>query len=355
MMKHFYRLLISSVILSFVLTPMSTFAGNKDRAGEAGAGQLLINPWARSNGLGGSNSAMVRGLEAQFLNVAGITHTNKTELIFTHTNYLKGTGTTISAFGLSQRLGENGGVFALSVVSFNYGDVDITTVDQPDGGIGTYSPKQSNINISYAKTFSKSISGGINIKIVSESISNVKASTVAIDAGIQYVTGKRDQLKFGVALKNVGPNLQFSGDGLSFRGYVPGQANAMTVNQRSAGFELPSLIRLGMSYDIDIADDHELTPTYTFTSNSFTNDQHALGLRYSFSKYLVLRLGYVIENGIWDEAERMSANTGLAAGVSVQVPFNRKKKDSGGFSIDYAYQDTNPFAGTHSIGVRIYL
>jgi hypothetical protein len=351
-MKHFYRLLISSIILSFVLVPDYSFAGNKDRAGEAGAGQLLINPWARSNGLGGSNSSMAEGLEAQFLNVAGIAHTKKTELIFSNTTYLKGSGTNIAAFGLTQRLGENGGVIGLSVVSFSYGDIDITTVDQPEGGIGTFSPKQSNINISYAKSFSHSIYGGINIKIVSESISNVKASTVAIDAGIQYITGKKKQLKFGVALKNVGPNMQYSGDGLSFRGFVPGQANAMTINQRSASFELPSLIRLGMSYDFEFSEKMKLTPAYTFTSNSFTNDQHALGLRFGFGQILVLRAAYVFEKGIFDDAERMSAYTGLKAGVSLEVPIN---KEGGGISIDYAYQSSNPFSGSHSIGIRIHL
>jgi len=352
-MKHFYRLLISSILLSFVLAPISTYAGNKDRAGEAGAGQLLINPWARSSGLGGSNSSLVKGLEAQFLNVAGLAHTTKTEIIFAHTTYLKGTNTTISSFGLSQRLGENAGVIGLSVVSFSYGDIDITTTDQPEGGIGTFSPRQSNINLSYAKTFSHSIYAGVNIKLVSESISNLKASTVAIDAGIQYVTGKRDQLKFGVALKNVGPNMQYNGDGLSFRGFVPGQANAMTVNQRSAGFELPSLIRLGISYDIELAEKHILTPTYTFTSNSFTNDQHALGLRYAFAKLLVLRVAYVYENGIWDDALRMTAHTGLTAGASIDVPLN--KKIGSGISIDYAYQASNPYGGTHSLGLRIHL
>jgi hypothetical protein len=351
-MKHFYRLLISSIILGFVLVPGYTYAGNKDRAGEAGAGQLLINPWARSNGLGGSNAASVRGLEAQFLNVAGIAHTRKTELIFSNTTYLKGTGTNIAAFGLTQRLGENGGVIGLSVVSFSYGDIPITTVDQPEGGIGTFSPKQSNINISYAKSFSHSIYGGINIKIVSESISNVKASTVAIDAGIQYITGKKKQMKFGVSLKNVGPNMQYSGDGLSFRGFVPGQVNAMTVNQRSASFELPSLIKLGMAYDFELAEKMKLTPSYTFTSNSFTNDQHSVGLRFSFGQILVLRAGYTFESDLFDDELRMTAHTGLAAGASVEVPIN---KEGGGISVDYAYQASNPYSGTHSIGIRIHL
>ena len=46
-------------------------AGNPERRGQAGASQLLINPYARNSGMVGSNSAKVRGIEAQFLNIAG--------------------------------------------------------------------------------------------------------------------------------------------------------------------------------------------------------------------------------------------------------------------------------------------
>lgn len=68
-------------LLSLALST-SVFAGNGDRAGEAGAAQLLINPWTRSSGMGAANSASVMGLEALYSNVAGIAFTNKTELVF---------------------------------------------------------------------------------------------------------------------------------------------------------------------------------------------------------------------------------------------------------------------------------
>jgi hypothetical protein len=57
-----------------------SFAGNEDRAGQAGATELLINPWTRSSGWGGINIANVRGLESQFNNVAGLAFTTKTDI-----------------------------------------------------------------------------------------------------------------------------------------------------------------------------------------------------------------------------------------------------------------------------------
>ena len=52
----------------------------EERVGQAGAFELLINPWARSSGLSGANTASVRGIESVYLNVAGLTGTDKTEI-----------------------------------------------------------------------------------------------------------------------------------------------------------------------------------------------------------------------------------------------------------------------------------
>jgi hypothetical protein len=66
-MNNLYKFLIAFLIIT-IASPV--FAGNKDRSGQAGASELLINPWARSAGWGNSNMARVRGLEAMWGNVA---------------------------------------------------------------------------------------------------------------------------------------------------------------------------------------------------------------------------------------------------------------------------------------------
>ena len=82
----------------------------------------------------------------------------------------------------------------------------------------------------------ENIYGGLNIKLISESIPNLNATGFAIDAGIQYVTGAKDNLKFGISLKNIGPRMSFSGDGLTFREYVDPNYQ-MAVSHNSAEFE----------------------------------------------------------------------------------------------------------------------
>ncbi len=343
---------LTAVILAgFMLLPLTHgVAGNKDRSGQAGASELLINPWARSSGWGNANVASVRGLEGVFMNIAGTAFVPRTELIFAHTTYMKGSDVNIMTFGFTQKAGESGAI-SMAVMSMNFGDIDITTVAQPDGGVGTFSPSLMNINLGYAKAFSNSIFGGINIKIISESIADISAQGLAIDVGIQYVTGAAENIKFGITLKNIGPTMKFSGDGLSFRGFIPGQETQFTVEQRSEEFELPSTLSIGAAYDFLFEGNSRLTLAGNFQSNSFTKDQIILGAEYALKEVLMLRAGYAYEDGILSDADRTSVYTGPTAGVTVEIPLNKESGST--FGIDYSYRATNPFSGTHSIGARI--
>ena len=351
------------LVTTAMFTAGSLFAGNEDRAGEAGASELLINPWTKSVGFGGANSSSVIGLEAMHHNVAGLAFTRQTELMFTHKRWLVGSDIKVNSFGFAQRVGESG-VLGVGVMSMDFGDIMITEVNLPEGGVGNFSPSYLNIGVSYAKEFSNSIYGGITMKVISESISNVSAQGAAFDAGIRYVTGENQQIKFGIALRNVGPPMKYEGDGLSFRVQDPNADYSATQNHRAAKYELPSLVNIGASYDFymspkvdsvsnEISSMHKLTLAGTFTSNSFTKDQYRLGLEYAFKSMFMLRGAYVLEDGTWfDKDKRTTAYTGPAAGMSFVAPLNKKGTT---FSIDYAYQFTENFDGTHSIGVRIDL
>ena len=354
-MKNFYKYLIALITASIIILPtMQVTAGNKDRSGQAGAAELLINPWARSSGWGGVNIANVNGLEGMFNNVAGIAFTPKTELIFSYTDWMKGADISIMNFGITQRVSESG-VFGLSVMSMNFGDIDITTIDNPEGGIGQFSPRYLNFALAYGKAFSNSIFGGLTLKVINESIADATAQGIAIDAGIQYVTGEQENIKFGISLRNVGPKMKFSGDGYSLATFIQGNDNQFTTTQRGASFELPTQLNIGVAYDF-LFEESRFTLAGSFFSNSFTKDQFSLGAEYSFRDYVQLRAAYTYEEGIYEEITdpaRSNANKGLSAGFTVQVPLN--KETGSVFAVDYSYRPTDHFDGIHAIGARFTL
>lgn len=379
-MKRIYLILLITV-LGLISTDL--FAGNWQRAGQAGASQLLINPWARSSGFGGANVACVTGYESMHLNVAGMAFTKKLEVGFNNSQYFVGTGIQVNSAALAVRVGENS-VLGAMVEAFNWGEIEKTSETMPEGGFGTFKPGYTVIGLSYAREFSNSIFGGITVKIINESIDNLSATGFAFDAGIQYITGfgkdkagnrKRDNLHFGITMKNVGSTMKYSGDGMAFVGMSP-TGTLMSVENRSQEYELPSLIKIGFSYHIKLAakideeeetvySNHNLAIALNFTSNSFTNDQFHFGLEYSFMEYLFIRGGYTYERGLYSVDNCMTAFSGPSVGITLQAPL--KKKEEGTkyglnttscstrpvIGVDYSYRFTNVFGGVHTFGLRV--
>jgi len=346
--KQLFPVLLTGLL---ALCSSSASAGNEQRSGQAGATELLINPWARSSGWGGINTASVQGLEATFLNVAGLAGTENTEFIFASTSYLF--DMQVSAFGFSKSLGGDA-VLGLAISSISFGDIEITTPDAPQGTGATYAPVVMNIGLSYAKKFTDNISGGATVRMISESTPDMKASAMSLDAGIQYVAGANRQMKFGVSLKNVGPKMKFEGDGNGVRltnDDAHGQEYDQTYELRSDAFELPSLLNIGGSYDFTIDQDSRITLAGNFTSNSFTKDQYGVGVEYGYKSYFMLRTGYVYEDGIFDFETRSTVFTGLNAGFTLEIPLSSGTN----FGIDYSFRKASPLASPHTIGARITL
>jgi hypothetical protein len=340
------------IIVMLIISSGCMIAGNPDRAGSAGAGHLLINPWARSAGLANSPMASIRGAEAMFMNVAGLAFVKKTELVFSNNQYLVGTGIRINALVFAQKVGESGAL-GISVTNMNFGDIEITENDLPEGGIGSFSPNYTNIGLSYAKGFSKSIYGGLTMRLISESIYNVRAQGVSFDAGIRYVTGEKDKVRFGITLRNVGPPMRYRGDGMSVTATIPtggATSQSLTLENRSEKYELPSLVNVGFAYDFIFSEKMKLTANGQFTSNSFTNDQIGFGGELNFRDRFIGRLGYQWEAGVASKEERTTVFTGPTAGLTVQLMTGENGTIMG---LDYSYRVTNPFAGVHSMGLHI--
>ena len=377
------RIYLVSILLILSLISTDLFAGNWQRAGQAGASQLLVNPWARSSGFGEANVACVTGYESMHLNVAGLAFTKKLEVGFNNSQYFAGSGIQVNAAALAVRVGENS-VLGAMVDMFNWGEIIRTTENLPEGGIGTFKPGYTVIGLSYAREFSNSIYGGITVKMINEHIDNLSANGFALDAGIQYITGfgkdkagnrNRDNIHFGITMKNVGTTMKYSGDGMSFVGVSP-TGTSMSVENRSQEYELPSLIKIGFSYHIRLAakideDDetvysnNNLAIALNFTSNSFTKDQFHIGLEYSFMEYLFIRAGYTYEKGLYSVSDCTTAFSGPSAGITLQAPL--KKKEEGAkyglnttsvstrpvIGVDYSYRFTNILGGVHTFGLRV--
>lgn len=343
MVKIYKKVLLFAAVLASGVV----MAGNPDRQGEAGANQLLINPWARSAGLHSINIGSVSGTEAMYLNVAGLSRMRSTELNLSHTRYLEGAELGVNALGFARKLGK--GAFGVSLVAFDMGDLDFTTENNPEGGT-TFSPSFFNLGLSYSHSFDSKVSVGITAKLVNESATSVSAKAFAIDAGVQYVAGDDDNFKFGISLRNVGSKMRFTGEGLSKS--LPNPGPNFDYNnvyyERSAIYDLPSQLNIGASYDWILGRNSRLSALGNFTSNAFSRDQVGFGLELKIKELFAIRSAYKFEFDS-NEIERTLDN-GLSAGMSVALPLGKNSENR--VALDYAYRSTFVYRGTHNVALR---
>lgn len=378
-----------AALLSAVM-PYGAWAGNRDRSGQAGAQHLLIDPWAKTNGMANANVAEIRGLESVFSNVAGLSFIKKSEFAFNRTQYLAGShaGISINSIGLGLHLGKNGkdyGTLGVSFFSQNFGEIPITTVAQPEGGLGTFSPTLTAIGLHYAKMFNHFIYGGASVKLINERFSDLSATGFAIDAGVQYVAGKYENFKIGVSLQNIGLPMSYKGDGISVSAALSDEDYLQTLEMRAAEYEMPSLLGIGVSYDFLIfggeyknmskedreaegltRDDatHRITLCGSFIANSYSADVKAVGIEYGFMNYFMVRAGYSLTNvettrtpeGKLDAILFNSESffTGPSLGATAVIPLAKGNRGSRIY-IDYAYRFTNRWKGNHCIGIKVSL
>src|SRR5690606_25993494 len=156
--------------------------------------------------------------------------------------------------------------------------------------------------------------------LISESIADLSAFGVALDAGVQYVTGPQDNFKFGVSIRNVGTPMRFGGEGLSTRSSNPqgSPSYELTYDQRAASFDLPSLLNIGLSCHFSLKTVHRLSVVGNFTSHSFSRDEIGAGMEYSYKDHVFFRGSYKMEVGRTAVgSSQQSVYDGLSLGIGL--------------------------------------
>ena len=270
-----------------LLIATSIYAGDVARKGTSGAEEVLIPVGARGIATGGSFLANVTGLESLFYNPAGLDVNPQTEAMFSYITYLA--DIDISYFAIGTSLGDFGSI-AFDLKTLDFGDIPVTTIQFPDGTGDTYSPSFITLGFSYSKVLTDRIAIGTNMKLLNESIGNTSASGFAVDAGVQYRFSP--ELMIGAAVKNIGTNMNYSGDDLAARTVIPG-----TIPGSSSGsyeiitepFLIPSSFQLSLTYAFNFDEQNKLLMAGAYTANNSYEDQANIGLEYGFMENFFVR------------------------------------------------------------------
>ncbi len=334
------KIILSFISLAVILTSLE--AGTSKRKGTAGAEELRIPVGSRGVALGGGVVAEVNGVDALYWNPAGASFTNKSaEAIFSHVSWIA--DLKVNYLAVIANFG-GVGVFGISLKSLDFGQIPITTVNEPEGTGETFSPTFLTAAVSYSKRMTDRIYVGANLKLVTERILRESATGFAVDIGLQYRL--ESGLRFGAVMKNVGGNMRFDGPDLEWGIVIPGSEPGAPVRSLRVplqSFELPAAFELGFAYNFKVGEVHSLTFAGSFQNNNFSLDEYKAGLEYAFSNILFLRFGYSYVN----ETDYIFNSPSF--GVGLNIPLGGSLEAS----VEYTYRKVKFFDNNQFLTLRV--
>lgn len=335
-------------------------AGSDGRKGTAGASELMIPVGARGAALGSAVAGDVDGVEAMYYNPAGIAGLGATDVLFTHTQYFA--DMKLNYAGIASKVGGMG-VIGIGAKVLSVGDIIVTTEQAPDGTGEILQPTFTVMNLTWGKAFTDRVNFGATMNYVSENVANNTANGVAFDFGVQYATDWHG-FKLGMAMKNVGTSMKFSGPGFEILARDPGadpNAGNRGWSISASSFEMPSYFSLASSYDVVHNGQQKFTALAAFQNNNFSGDQLRGGLEWSYRDMLMLRGSYfgtfngTIDQATGDETFKFEAGDDLYDGVALGAGLQTKVGDGAKLAIDLSWRPVKQnFDDIIDLGVHMH-
>jgi len=323
-------LVTGMVLVALLAIAPAAIAGGLDRVGTAGAQELRIPVGAAATAIGGSTVALGNGLGNIFHNPASLAAVDENQALVSYSTYLADAKVNYGA--VSTKLGSQGNI-AFSIKVLNIGDIIVTTEASPEGTGEILNPNFAVLGVTYGRRMTDRVLLGASASYVSEKVAELSANGFAVDLGVQYDTGWRG-LRFGFAMKNVGPDMQFQGANLEQRIQVPGDdpsAQNHVVRLQSASFEIPSYLQIGVSYDLPMGEDRHASVFGAFQGNNFSTDEYRVGAEFPIGSFLALRAGYVGQLAMSDEDRQQNYLYSYSYGAGFNFKLGERP-----FAIDWA-------------------
>ncbi len=252
------RLRISSV-LSLALVALLVLghaeAHAQSRVGTTAAQFLTIGTGARASALGHAYTAEATGGEALYWNPAGAARAYDTysrgAVFVSHADWLM--DIDYNAFGLVVPV-TTSGVMGISIAQMNYGRMDVTSVDLPEGTGESFGAADLVVGVSYAQPLTDNFFIGGTVKYIRQSIYDMTASTGAFDIGFVLESEYLNGMRLAASIMNFGAKMQM--DGINSRLFVDldpansGSNDKLPANLETNAWPLPLSFKFGAAVPV---------------------------------------------------------------------------------------------------------
>jgi len=316
---------VAFIILNLV---QGQSVSNVSKVGTTAASFLGIEVGTRALGMGGAFVAVANDATAIYWNPAGISRISRSEATLIHTNWL--VGTNFDFAGIVLPIGHMGSI-AVSVTSLSTDEMEVRTVQNPEGIGEKFSYGDLTAGLSYAKNLTDKFSIGVNVKYISQRIWHMNAQGYALDIGTLFRT-EFNGMMIGMSISNFGTSMKLEGKDV-FVNYdeapqFGGSNERIPAYKKTDEFPLPLLFRVGIAIDLLKNSRNQLTIAADAAHPNDNTEYINLGMEYIFRNQVALRFGY-------KNLFTLDTEEGFTAGVGTKL------KLAGGVAlkIDYAFQD----------------
>jgi long-subunit fatty acid transport protein len=332
---------MKKIILVYLFSFGCLFAQSK--VGSTAAPFLNVAIGARPISMGGAFSATANDVSALYWNPAGVSRIEGNEALFSYSNWFADISYNWS--GAAINMGDMG-TLGLSVTYLDYGEMEVTTLSEPDGTGQMFDATDLAMALSYAYNLTDRFSVGGSAKYVQQRIWNSSASTVAFDLGVLYYSDIMG-IRIGASISNFGNEISLSGKDLLVQHdidqQIDGNNDEILATLNTDGYPLPLLFRIGLAADLINIEDHIFTIGIDALHPNDNDESLNVGAEYVLYDLLALRGGY--KSLFLDNSEE-----GLTFGIGIKYTF----APGLGFYFDYAYQDFGILDNTQhfALGLR---
>jgi hypothetical protein len=334
------------IVLSLILIlNISVFSQDEFSKVATGTAQFLkLGAGARGTALGDAYTALTKDVSAMYWNPAGIQKINNIAIAASQTELF--VGIKYNFFGAVSPLDENSRI-GVSVLYLSSGEMEVNTIDSPQGTGEFFSTSHSSWGITYSRRLTERFDLGVTVKYIIEKLYLCEASTIAFDIGSQFDTGIYG-LKIGMLLANFGGKMKFDGPILDHDIENPetGVTHGSGGRLKTEDWPIPLLFRLGVYTDIIGGDseyikneDNRLTVSVEGNDPVDHNLHYNFGAEYEWNKIIALRLGYKMN---YDE---QNFTCGMGLDFS-KVGINAR--------LDYAFNDYGMLGYVHNYSLEFY-
>jgi hypothetical protein len=259
--------LVAALLSGLPLAGSAQDSGDQDNTayGTTAAEFLLFGAGARGVALGGAFAAIATDVSAIYYNPAGSALMPRAGAMIGTYDYVA--DTRYSWGGIAFPFSGGARTVGLQVGTFGFSDQPVYTVEQPEGTGSVYSVSQTFAGITFAQNFSDRFAAGITAKGIFDQLGQASGQAFAVDFGTHFHSSLSGHpIRFSFVLANLGTNLSYSGEALNAatpRDPIPGEPdvpeNPQPSQFRTTGFNLPTIFRVGLAYDLLTRDDSRLT------------------------------------------------------------------------------------------------